>query len=111
MSFFKKPLILTRREVGSFVDGIFEQGASSQITIHASVQPISSQDRAVLPEGIRENSRYVLFTSDSVRSSNKDTKLPPDEIEIDDRQYTVLLVESWANGLIEHRRVVAGVNP
>ncbi len=109
MSFFRKSITVKRSSPQSFSKGIAIPGTQVSTQILASVQPLNSQERLVLPEGIREISRFTVFTDYALRSEDKSLKTPGDIVVIENKEYTVLIVDSWKNSVIPHTRAVVGL--
>lgn len=56
-------VLRTRRTAGSYNDdGEFVEGASATITIRAAIQPASGRQLMDLPEGIRTEARWLLWS-------------------------------------------------
>jgi len=57
------PVQITRRAAGAYnADGEFIEGASSTDTIRAAIQPASGRQLMDLPEGIRTEARWLLWS-------------------------------------------------
>jgi hypothetical protein len=96
---FRRPYIVKRKSSGSISDGKFTDGAISDISITASVQPLKSQDIQQLPEGRRNSKLYYVFTSTALNTVGTAN---PDSIVIDGEIYEVDKKDSWQNGVINH---------
>lgn len=68
----------TRYAAGTYAQtgasrGQLVQGAATATTINASMQPITSRDRQLLPEGVRETAHCWMYTTDDVRGDSPAT--------------------------------------
>ncbi len=113
MSFdvFRRPVLVRRVATGQYVDGFWQEGAESEITISASVQPASQNDMKLLPEGRRVTGAYRLYTDDTLFLASDDQNA--DRVMIGADQYEVMAEADWQNGLIPHKsylvaRIVEG---
>lgn len=62
---------LTRKAVGSYDDdGDFVPGAPTTSTIRAVVQPASGRQLMDLPEGIREEARWLVWSRAEIRKDD-----------------------------------------
>lgn len=100
---FRRSLTGYRVTPGQYVDGIWQDGTESEITVTASVQPTSNDDVEALPEGRRQARNYTLITDDDLRGL---TDANPDQVEIEGERYEVSAIQLWANGIIPHKRAV-----
>lgn len=111
MSGFAKPLIVTRYAAGGYVNGAWVEGASSQVTIQASVQPASAEDLQSLPENRRALGAYKLYSSAPFQGVIEGQR-NPDTVVINGDTYEVARVDPWQNGVIHHyKTLVVRVQP
>lgn len=88
--------------------GVFTVGAYTDTTIAASIGPISGRTRAMLPEGIRLSSRYMMHTLADVQGDQPTTTSSiqqADQIIYDGRVYQVWQDRRWV-GHGTYRRFV-----
>jgi|GEM_PF-6564114 len=88
--------------------GVFTVGAYTDTTIAASIGPISGRTRAMLPEGIRLSSRYMMHTLADVQGDQPTTTSSiqqADQIVFDGRIYQVWQDRRWV-GHGTYRRFV-----
>lgn len=84
---FHAPAINKGRIAASFVE--------EEVTILGSMQPVSASELRRLPEGLRVDGVYHLYTATEVRAGDQDTGRPPDQIEFEDVRYEVQQVNDW----------------
>lgn len=64
-----KPVVVKRKEAGSWVGGRYVEPAAVEITIQAHVQTLQrGTDTLILPEAQRSRAKYLLITNDPIRS-------------------------------------------
>ncbi|MBT8412482.1 MAG: hypothetical protein KJP02_11895 [Octadecabacter sp.] len=107
----RKPVTVTRYAAGAYVDGFWQEGGTSPVTITASVQPASQTDMQLLPEGRRLTGAYRLFTDDTMLLASGAQQA--DRVTIGGAEYEVMAEAVWENGLIPHKsylvaRIVEG---
>lgn len=105
-SVFRQTLSVTRRAQGQYVNGIWQEGATSNLNIEASIQPASPDDINLLPEGRKQSKAYTLFTSDSLVTANSNANQNPDIVTIDGDDFIVSVEAIWDNNLINHNKYV-----
>lgn len=102
----RQSLTGTRTEAGTLVKGRLTPGSTSAINFTASVQPISGDELLSLPEGIREEGMFKLYTDFALRSANQTTKEPADKINLFGKVYKVVFLEAWQNNIINHYKAI-----
>lgn len=91
---FNRTLTGFRKGGGAYLDGIWTPSNPVGITIRTSVQPASSKDLELLPEGRREEAAYRLFTKSELVNG--------DILSIFGIDHEILQVSIWQNGIIPH---------
>ena len=107
---FRIPVNLYRKAAGTYVNGIFVEGAETLIIITASIQPTTGEEMLSLPEGRRDKKTYSLFTSTDINVIVGGAN--PDQVLIFGERYEVVRVEPWQNrptvfGIINHFKFYA----
>lgn len=107
---FRIPVNLYRKAAGSYVNGVWVEGAETLILITASIQPTSGEEMLSLPEGRRNKKTYSLFTSTDINLIVGSTN--PDQVQIFGERYEVVRVEPWQNnppvfGIVNHYKFYA----
>lgn len=77
MSSFRKPYTITRYAPGQYVDGDWQDGENTTLTVLASVQPLNMKEVDALPEGKRNSAAIKIYS---------DTELQPAEQATADRE-------------------------
>lgn len=107
--YFRSPITLRRPSPGSYVNGRWVEGATTDSTITASIQPLTGEDMQSLPEARRESEAYNMFTSTQVRTvqeagSNQNS----DRILFGGKEFEVHQVHTWQNNanftIVNHYR-------
>ena len=99
---FRKPVTVKRRTQGAYVDGFWVEGTESTVMIRASVQPASSADLNLLPEGKTLGGVYKIFTNDTLIVATEGTDQNGDRLVIGGSDYEVTTTLIWDNGIIPH---------
>lgn len=103
----RKALLRQVKAQGTITNGIFTEGAETQYSFTASVQPLNPAEIEQLPEGRRNKKPLWLFTSTKL---NEVTSSNPDIVIIDGERYEVDKVHPWQNGILNHYKcLVMGV--
>lgn len=79
---FMRRIILRRYSAGAYSDGVWIDGANTDTTIQASVQPLTSNELRLLPEGDRGKRGWKIF-SNTQFSLGSDSGVKSDELIID----------------------------
>ena len=103
---FRRPLTVTRKSGGEYVDGIWQPGSESQITIQASVQPTSPDDMELLPSGRRDRQAFTLYADTPLRISGEVEGSNADTVNIDGAKYEASARRPWQNNIINHHVTV-----
>jgi hypothetical protein len=74
-------------QVATDVDEFLLQGVS--------VQPLTGQERVLLPELIRDQNLIKLYTQCPLQSVDVEGKLRADRIDYEDHEYVVQNVQNW----------------
>ena len=107
--YFRTPITLRRLASGSYVDGLWVEGAPTDSTITASIQPLSGEDMKSLPEARRQSEGYNMFTSTQVKTvEDAGSDQNADKIVFSGKEYEVYQVKPWQNNtnftLVNHYR-------
>ncbi len=75
-------------------------GAPTDFTIRASIQPIRPNEVETLPEGRRNSKAFRLYTNADLRDMQSDAN--PDQVELFGEWYEVTAKAPWQNNVISH---------
>lgn len=103
---FRRPLTVTRKSGGGYVDGIWQPGDETTITVKASVQPTSPDDMELLPEGRRDRQAFTLYCDTPLRVSGDVEGANADLVDIEGVSYEVSARRPWQNNIISHHVAV-----
>lgn len=107
MSEFRKDVALKRVAQGSYNNkGLWVDGAETDMTIKASVQPATTEDLQSLPENRRTLGAYRLYSSFEFQTLVEGQK-NPDVVTIKGQEYEIAQVDPWENGVINHYKAIA----
>lgn len=103
MSAFRQPRVIQRPVGGSYVDGEWVPGSTTDINITASVQPASREDLVNLPEGRRLSDYIRLYTSTELYTVTEgDQPQQPDLFDWHGHTYECVEVGMWQNRILPH---------
>ena len=99
---------VTRYAAGSYVSGRWVEGATSVLSITASVQPDRARPDELLhlPEADRAREAIRLYTTATLRTSDESAGIQADEVVWEGEQWEVHKVESWPLNMT-HQKVLA----
>lgn len=96
--FFRSPITLRRPSAGTYVNGVWVEGAFTDTTITASIQPLKGEDMEELPEARRESEGYKMYTSTQVRTVQEaGSDQNADRVVFNGKEYEVHQVNPWQN--------------
>lgn len=101
----RKLLTITRAGTGSYTNGLWVDGAPVVFTLRGSVQPATAKQMLSLPEGRRQSSAYMIYTSTLLRTVEGGRQ--PDRLTIGGAVYEVVNVAEWQNQVISHYEAMA----
>ena len=96
---FNQLITGSRKTIGTYVNGVWIEGAHVIISILTSVQPSNNLELQLLPEGRREQGAYTLRSTSEIING--------DMFTINSEQYEVLGIQVWQNKVIPHYLAVA----
>lgn len=89
-------------------DGRYSRGAQANLSIDASIQPISGNMVNLLPEHRRNSESILIFTETRLYGSDEKESTGSDIIIYDGKRYEVFSVKKWAEVTdIEHYECMA----
>lgn len=101
----KIPIEITRRELGSFVDGDWVEGSTTTFTAMVNIQPLKPYEIMILPEAERTRSWWKLYSAEVLRTA-KEGSWSADEFTWKNDRYKIMKVDDWTSGMgiLEHTR-------
>lgn len=102
----KRTVNLTRYTAGSYVNGSYVDGSSTVTPIEVNYQPANEEILLQLPEAERSRDPLVVYTSEALRTVDKDSNLAADQIEINGNQYKVHKVARYEMGVLDHTKAI-----
>jgi hypothetical protein len=98
----------SRTGAGAYVDGNWVAGAGSgTFDMAASIQRLTPQETAALPEGQRTSEWIRIYTPTQLQRTNESLKLKGDLVNYNGRQYEVMKIENWTETRIQHYKALA----
>jgi len=114
ISMASSTVVRTRRAAGSYPQtggtrGTFVAGAATTANISASMQPLTSRDRQLLPDGVRETAHMTIYTADALQgdapaTSNAVTQA--DTITYAGEVFQVYQDHNWQTDGLYHKAVL-----
>jgi len=80
---------------GSYVKGVWVDGATNDVTVSASVQPVSGRERLLLPEAMRTKETIKVYTDVELKTMLD--QLKSDRFAYNGKDYEVIIVEDWSH--------------
>jgi hypothetical protein len=90
------PIDVTRGSPGTWVNGRYVPGPTSQLTLDAVVAPARARDLKRLPEGQRTEETKVVLTKEALHTAHAPDGSPADRISYGGETYEVVSVEDWS---------------
>jgi hypothetical protein len=102
---FKRDVPVVRPGAGGFVNGVWQDGISSNFIIRANVQPVPAIVMETLPEGYRTKSAFMLYTNTELNTA-EDNESTPDAVGLYGKKYLVTKKTIWRNTKLAHYEIV-----
>lgn len=74
MNLLNEIVTVTRTAVGSYVNGIYQQGSQSTFTTNISCQPLTMEETLQVPEADRKRENYKIYCQDELLIDDKITR-------------------------------------
>lgn len=91
-------LSVTRYTSGQWTAGRFVKGPPSGFSFRASVQPLTANEIAILPEHRRNSESLKVYTETRLFNPDEKNGIPGDVITHDGKRYEVHKVSNWEIG-------------
>ena len=104
----KVPLTIYRRVAGSYVNGRWVEGATTEVAIEANIQPLKDSELMLIPEADRSREWYKGYTDSLVRTQKEGVGgYDADEFEWQGNRYKVMKARNYAMGILDHFKFLA----
>lgn len=102
------PVTILRRVAGTYVDGRWVEGTTTEIPIEANIQPIKDSELMLMPEADRSREWYKGYTASLVRTQKEGVGgYDADEFDWQGDRYKIMKVRNYAMGTLDHFRFIA----
>lgn len=101
----KISITIIRRVAGSYVNGDWVDGTTSNVSISANVQPVKPHELLMFPESERSKSWLRIFSDSLVRTQKEGAGgHDADEFTWKGERFKVMKVNDWLSGMsiLEH---------
>lgn len=104
----KIPLTIYRRASGSYVDGDWVEGSTTEVAVQVNIQPLKPYEILQLPESERTRVWWKVYSADLLRTE-KEGSWDADEFVWKNDRYKIMKVDDWTSGMgiLEHVRCQA----
>jgi hypothetical protein len=104
----KIPLTIYRRSLGSYVEGEWIEGSTTEVAVQVNIQPLKGYEILQLPESERTRVWWKLYSADVLRTE-KENSWDADEFVWKGDRYKIMKVDDWSVGMsiLEHTKSYA----
>lgn len=106
----KIPLTIFRKSEGSYVNGRWVEGTTSEIVLQVNIQPLKPSEILMLPEADRTRAWVKFYSADYARTLKEGVGgWSADEFIWKNDRYKIMKVDDWTNGMgiLEHVKIQA----
>lgn len=106
----KIPLTIFRKSEGSYVNGRWVEGSTSEIVLQVNIQPLKPYEILMLPEADRTRAWVKFYSADYARTLKEGIGgWSADEFIWKSDRYKIMKVDDWTNGMgiLEHVKIQA----
>lgn len=106
----KIPLTIFRKSEGSYVNGRWVEGSTSEIVLQVNIQPLKPYEILMLPEADRTRAWVKFYSADYARTLKEGAAgWSADEFIWKNDRYKIMKVDDWTNGMgiLEHVKIQA----
>ena len=105
----RKQLTVTRTSANTIDSaGKIVEGTTSQLTVYASIQPADRIQMESLPHLRDYKQLFVLYSDSELYTADAENKTEADKVSIQNKDYEVVTVEPWQNGVRSHYKMIVG---
>jgi len=106
----KRKTLIATRTTGNTTDGAGNiiEGTSSEVNINASVQPADRIQMEALPQLRDYKQTFILYSNTELFTADAEAKTEADKVSIYGKDFEVVTVEPWLNGVRSHYKIIVG---
>lgn len=104
MTLFPSPITIERTTGGYGTNGIWQDGATTTLTVLGSVQPLTARDVLALDQEDRDEGSVWVFTDSDLNIATKGSDSDGDVVVWQGMRYKLVAKDPFTNGLISHVR-------
>lgn len=101
-----QPVTRRRQDPGTWVDGVYQPGATSDLLVTICVQPAAGEDLISLPEGQRERETYKVYSEVELRTNNEGAGYKADQLLFYGGTYEVQQVMRQVGLGLDHYKAI-----
>lgn len=104
----KIPLTIYRRSLGSYAEGEWIEGSTTEVAVQVNIQPLKGYEILQLPESERTRVWWKIYSVDVLRTE-KENSWDADEFVWKGDRYKIMKVDDWSVGMsiLEHTKSYA----
>jgi hypothetical protein len=104
----KIPITILRRVAGTYVDGDWVEGTTSNVPIEVNIQPARDHELMIFPESERSKEWYKLYSASEMRTQLEGVGgYDADEFVFEGKRFKVMKVRHYGMGILDHFRAFA----
>lgn len=92
---------------GSYVDGVWQDSATTEVTLNLKVQPVKEVDMRMLPESERSSGMVKVFCQEGPLRALQQGSWLADEFVWQGFRYQVVMSNYWDTTRINHYEAIA----
>jgi hypothetical protein len=99
--------VTVRRRTGSYVKGVWTEGATSSFTIRGTAQPMSSREIESLNVGRKDTGKIKIYSDTQLVVSEEGATNAGDFIAFGGKEWEIIAELTNQNALINHYKYIA----
>lgn len=102
------PITVYRKAQGSYVNGIWTEGAETSTTVNVNIQPLKPSEIMMMPESERTKEWYKVYSAEELKTLQEGASgWSADEFIWQGYRYRVMKVSNYAMGTLNHWKALA----
>ena len=98
--------------VGGYVDGVWQDATTSDVTIQANIQPVKDEELMLFPESERSKEWCKIYSVSEIKATKEGTGgWDADRFQWNGDWYRVMKVRRYQMGTLDHYRAMAAREP